>query len=140
VFGDKEGNKIWELNTDGSNPHRIALVWPDEADQTLGQWTRDGKHFVFVSSREGLNNLYELIEPAWFELWKKATAVRLTAGQIDVLAATPSRDNDGLFVIGRIAQGCDAGLRRETEAFRSIPGWFGGCGFRHLSRQAMDGL
>jgi serine/threonine protein kinase len=105
VFGDKEGNKIWELNTDGSNPHRIALVWPDDADQTLGQWTRDGKHFVFVSSREGLNNLYELIQPAWFELWKKTTAVRLTAGQIDVLAATPSRDNDGLFVIGRIAQG-----------------------------------
>jgi Tol biopolymer transport system component len=58
-----------------------------------------------VSSREGLNNLYELIQPAWFEFWKKTTAVRLTAGQIDVLAATPSRDNDGLFVIGRIAQG-----------------------------------
>ena len=107
VSGVKEGSspKIWELNADGSNPHRLALEWPEDADQTHGQWTRDGKHFVFVSSREGLNNLYELIQPAWFEFWKKATAVRLTAGQIDVLAATPSRDNDGLFIIGRIAQG-----------------------------------
>jgi serine/threonine protein kinase/Tol biopolymer transport system component len=107
VFGVKEGSspKIWELNADGSNPHRLALEWPEDADQTYGQWTRDGKHFVFVSSREGLNNLYELIQPAWFEFWKKAIAVRLTAGQIDVLAATPRRDNDGLFVIGRIAQG-----------------------------------
>ena len=107
VFGVKEGSspKIWELNADGSNPHRLALEWPEDADQTHGQWTRDGKHFVFVSSREGLNNLYELIQPAWFEFWKKATAVRLTAGQIDVLAATPSRDNTGLFMIGRIAQG-----------------------------------
>jgi serine/threonine protein kinase/Tol biopolymer transport system component len=107
VSGVKQGSssKIWELNADGSNPHRLALEWPEDADQTHGQWTRDGKHFVFVSSREGLNNLYELSQPAWFEFWKKATAVRLTAGQIDVLAATPSRDNDGLFIIGRIAQG-----------------------------------
>ena len=107
VSGVKQGSspKIWELNADGSNPHRLALEWPEDADQTQGQWTRDGKHFVFMSSREGLNNLYELIQPAWFEFWKKATAVRLTAGQIDVLAATSSRENDGLFIIGRIAQG-----------------------------------
>jgi serine/threonine protein kinase len=107
VFGVKEGSspKIWELNAHGSNPHRLTLEWPEDADQTHGQWTRDGMHFVFVSSREGLNNLYELIQPAGFEFWKKAIAVRLTAGQIDVLAATPSRDNDGLFVMGRIAQG-----------------------------------
>ncbi|HXM11073.1 MAG TPA: protein kinase [Terriglobales bacterium] len=96
---------IWELNVDGSNPHRLALDWPEDADQTHGQWTRDGKHFIFVSSREGRNNLYELTQPSWFEFWKKTTAVRLTAGQIDVLGATPSRDNDGLFIIGRIAQG-----------------------------------
>ncbi len=96
---------IWELNVDGSNPHRLTLDWPENADQTNGQWTRDGKHFVFGSSREGLNNIYELIHPSWFEFWKKPSAVRLTGGQIDVLSATPGRDNDGLFMIGKIAQG-----------------------------------
>jgi serine/threonine protein kinase len=96
---------IWELNVDGSNPHRLALDWPEDADQTHGQWTRDGKHFIFMSHREGVNNTYELIQPRWFEFWKKPTAVRLTAGQIDVLGATPDRDNDGLFMIGKIAQG-----------------------------------
>jgi serine/threonine protein kinase len=96
---------IWELNVDGSNPHRLALDWPEDADQTHGQWTRDGKHFIFESSREGVNNIYELTQPPWFEFWRKATAVRLTAGQIDVLGTTPGRDNDGLFIIGRIGQG-----------------------------------
>ncbi len=96
---------IWELNVDGSHPHRLALDWPENADQTRGQWTRDGKHFIFMSSREGVNNIYELIQPPWFEFWKKATAVRITGGQIDVLGATPDRDNDGLFMIGKIAQG-----------------------------------
>jgi Tol biopolymer transport system component len=107
VFGVNEnsGRGIWELNTDGSNSHRLAMDWPQDADQLHGQWTRDGKHFIFMSDREGLNNLYELVPPRWFEFWKKASAVRLTSGQLDVLAATPSRDSDGLFMIGRIAQG-----------------------------------
>ena len=107
VNGAKQDSppNIWELNVDGSNPHRLALDWPEDADQTHGQWTGDGKHFIFMSHREGVNNIYELIQPPWFEFWKKATAVRLTAGQMDVLGATPGRDNDGLFVIGKIAQG-----------------------------------
>jgi eukaryotic-like serine/threonine-protein kinase len=107
VNGAKQDSppNIWELNVDGSNPHRLALDWPEDADQTHGQWTGDGKHFIFMSHREGVNNIYELIQPPWFEFWKKATAVRLTAGQMDVLGATPGRDNDGLFIIGKIAQG-----------------------------------
>jgi serine/threonine protein kinase len=107
VYGSRENDSstIWELNADGSNPHRLASDWPEDADQTHGQWTRDGKHFIFMSRREGVNNIYELIQPPWFEFWKKATAVRLTAGQIDVLGATPGRDSDGLFMIGKIAQG-----------------------------------
>lgn len=96
---------IWELNVDGSSPHRLAMDWPDEADQENGQWTPDGKHFVFISHREGLGNIYELLRPPWFEFWRKPTAMRLTAGQIDVLAVTSSRDSARLFIIGRIAQG-----------------------------------
>jgi len=114
--GDQGAPKIWELNADGRNPHRLALDWPEDADEKHGQWTRDGKHFIFTSRRGGANNLYELIQPPWFEFWKKASAGRLTAGQIEVVAATPSRDNDGLFIIGRNAQGAmhvyDPGLKR----------------------------
>jgi Tol biopolymer transport system component len=100
-----ETSKIWELNADGTNPRRLRLDWPEAADQTHGRWTRDGKHFIFISSREGRNNLYEFIQPSWFEFWQKATAVRLTSGQIDVLTATPGHDNDEVFMIGRLSQG-----------------------------------
>jgi eukaryotic-like serine/threonine-protein kinase len=98
-------SQIWELNADGTHPHRLALDWPEDAAQESGQWTPNGEHFVFLSRREGLNNIYETVRRPWFEFWKKPAAVRLTAGQIDVLAATPSRDSTGLFMIGRIAQG-----------------------------------
>jgi eukaryotic-like serine/threonine-protein kinase len=107
AVGSRPGNspRLWELNADGGNPHRLDFDWPDNADQQFGQWTPDGKHFVFLSSREGTNNLYELMEPPRFTPWKKPTAVRITGGQLDVLSATPSRDSSGLFLIGRIAQG-----------------------------------
>ncbi len=97
--------KIWELNADGSNPHRLMLDWPEDADQEDGQWTPDGKHFVFLSSREGTRNLYELIPPRWFEFSKNPRAVRLTGGQLDVSWATPGHDSSNMFIIGRIAQG-----------------------------------
>ena len=97
--------RLWELNADGTHPHRLDFDWPHAADQQLGQWTPDGKRFVFLSSREGVSNLYELVDPPWFEPWKRPTAVRITGGQLDVLSATPSRDSSGMFIIGRVAQG-----------------------------------
>ena len=103
-----EGNnprKIWELKSDGGSPHRLSLDWPEDAEETDGQWTPDGKHFVFLSTRGRQRDIYEAISPPWFEFWKKSTAVRLTPGQINVLSMTPSRDSAGLYMVGEIPQG-----------------------------------
>jgi len=97
--------KIWELKSDGGSPHRISLDWPEDAEETDGQWTPDGKHFVFLSPRGRQRDIYEVISPPWFEFWKKSNAVRLTAGQINVLSMTPSRDSAGLYMVGEIPQG-----------------------------------
>jgi hypothetical protein len=99
--------RIWELNVDGSNPHPLPLPqhWPEEAATYNGIWTPGGKHFVFSSYRDGSNNLYEYLEPRWYEFWNKPYAVRLTPGQPEVTAMAPSRDGNGMFVVGRLAQG-----------------------------------
>jgi serine/threonine protein kinase/Tol biopolymer transport system component len=108
VAENDKGRKIWELKLDGSSPHRMNLDWPENAGQFDGQWSPDGKHFIFLSSQSGQVNrydVYEVIRPPWFAFWKKPTAVPLTQGQIDVLSATPSRVNAGLFMIGQVPQG-----------------------------------
>jgi dipeptidyl aminopeptidase/acylaminoacyl peptidase len=99
--------RIWELDVDGSNPHLLPLPehWPAETDAYSGIWTPDGKHFVFGSSKDDSDNLYEYIEPRWYELWKKPYAVKLTPGQPAVIGMAPSRDGKGLYVVGRVAQG-----------------------------------
>jgi eukaryotic-like serine/threonine-protein kinase len=99
--------RIWELNVDGSNPHLVPLPdqWPADAAVYGGIWTPGGKHFVFNSSKDGANNLYEYIEPQWYEWWKKPYAVKLTSGQPEVIWMAPSRDGKGMYVLGRVAQG-----------------------------------
>jgi Tol biopolymer transport system component len=97
--------RIFEMNVDGSNVHPLSLDWPSDAAQWDGQWTPDGRHFVFISYRDGFSSTYELVSPRWFEFWKKDSAVRLTPEQMDVVAMTPTRDSANLLVIGRVAQG-----------------------------------
>jgi Tol biopolymer transport system component/DNA-binding winged helix-turn-helix (wHTH) protein len=107
VNGQKSGEpeRIFEMNADGSNVHPLPLDWPADADQRDGQWTPDGRHFVFTSSRGGFSSTYELVSPPWFAFWKKASTVRLTPEQMDVVAVAPARDSTRLLVIGRVAQG-----------------------------------
>ena len=97
--------RLWDVSVDGQNAHPLRLDWPENANQYSGQWTPDGRHFLFSSDREGRGNVYEVVRPRWFELWSKPAAVRITGNQISILATTPTRDGNGLFVLGRMDEG-----------------------------------
>jgi eukaryotic-like serine/threonine-protein kinase len=99
--------RIWELSVDGSNPHLLPLPdhWPADTATYSGMWTPGGKHFVFSSYKDDSDNLYEYIEPRRYELWQKPQAVKLTTGQPEVIGMAPSRDGNGMYVVGRMAQG-----------------------------------
>jgi Tol biopolymer transport system component len=97
--------RLWRLSADGQNAQPLRFDWPADADQYAGQWTPDGRHFLFSSNREGRPNIYELVAPHWFEFWKKPAAVRITGNQISILASTPSRDSRGLFVLSKMDEG-----------------------------------
>jgi len=98
-------SRLWRLSADGQNAQPLRFDWPADADQYAGQWTPDGRHFLFSSKREGRDNVYELVAPRWFEFWKKPAPVRLTGNQIPILDSTPSRDSRGLFVLSQMDQG-----------------------------------
>jgi serine/threonine protein kinase/Tol biopolymer transport system component len=102
---DSDIPRLWSVNADGQNAHPLRLDWPSNASQQSGQWTPDGRHFVFSSDREGRLNLYELARPPWFAFWKKPAAVRITGNQLPMLAAVPMHDSHGLFVLGKTDEG-----------------------------------
>jgi serine/threonine protein kinase len=105
VGGDPATRRLWSVSADGRNAHPLRLEWPANANQYAGQWTPDGRHFLFSSDREERPNLYELEKPPWFSFWIKPTAVRITGNQLTILGAAPMRDNQGLFVLGRTDEG-----------------------------------
>jgi Tol biopolymer transport system component len=99
--------RIWELTVNGGNPHLLPLPqnWTENSGASGGIWTPGGRHFIFSSHKDGSNNLYEYLEPRWYEFWKKPFAVQLTPGQPEVSGMAPSRDGNRMFVVGRLAQG-----------------------------------
>jgi eukaryotic-like serine/threonine-protein kinase len=102
---EQHPSQLWRLKADGTGAHALPLGWPEKVKEFAGQWTPDGKHFIFASDREGLTNVYELVAPPWYAFWKKPAPVRLTGNQIDIQAFTPARDGKTLFVMGRMDQG-----------------------------------
>ncbi len=105
TVGYEDSRRLWRLTAEGADAHALRFDWPQDADQYAGQWTPDGRHFLFSSDREGRGNVYELITPRWFEFWKKPAAVRITGNQVPILSSTPTRDGKGLFVLGRMDEG-----------------------------------
>jgi len=110
-------SRLWRLSAGAQNAQPLRFDWPADADQYAGQWTPDGRHFLFSSKREGRDNVYELVAPRWFEFWKKPAPVRLTGNQIPILASTPSRDSRGLFVLSQMDQGA---LRAYDPALKKL--------------------
>jgi eukaryotic-like serine/threonine-protein kinase len=109
--------RLWRLNTDGSNLHVVQLDWPDTVKTFAGQWTPDGRHFLFLSDRHGLTNVYELVSPPWYEFWRKPTPVRLTGNQIDIVAMAPTPDSKALFALGHMDQGITQVFEPHTRKF-----------------------
>jgi serine/threonine protein kinase/Tol biopolymer transport system component len=97
--------RIWLVGSGGKDPHPLELDWPTDAAETQGEWTPDGRRFLFNSDREGHGNVYELVRPRWFEFWKKLEAIRLTGNQLNITDETPARDSKGLYVLGRVDTG-----------------------------------
>jgi hypothetical protein len=48
---------IWEAGTDGGNLRQLHF-WPGDPMECCGDWTPDGRYFVFSSRREGIFNLW----------------------------------------------------------------------------------
>jgi serine/threonine protein kinase len=113
----KDERQLWSLTVDGVDAHRLQFDWPETANQYNGQWTPDGRHFFFSSDREGPENVYELVEPRWFELWKKPYAVRVTSNQLSIRDFTPTRDGKGLYVLGLMDEGA---MRAYDPAFKKL--------------------
>jgi len=131
VYDLKTGSsEFWELNRDGSHPHRLLPNWSDPPHECCGQWTPDGKYFLFTSFREGRNSIWALRERrSWIQ--PKAKPVQLTNGPLDFWLPVPSKDGKRIFAMGGMPR--SEVLRYDGKSF--VP-YFGGSSATDLAFSA----
>ena len=94
-------NVLAEVAADGRNFHQTLEHWNPGDDQTNGNWTPDGRIFVFQTQRGwGRADIWAIPEKA--DLFHKVSQepVQLTAGPLNFYSPQPSLDGTKIYVIG----------------------------------------
>jgi serine/threonine protein kinase/Tol biopolymer transport system component len=91
---------IWQATADGDNLHPLLAGWNSTHNECCGNWTLDGRYFVFQASRDGTANLWALRERGGLFVSNHPAPVQLTTGPMNVGDPVPSRDGKKLFAQG----------------------------------------
>jgi Tol biopolymer transport system component/DNA-binding winged helix-turn-helix (wHTH) protein len=121
---------LWEVGADGRNLHELRFPWPGKEMECCGEWTRDGRYFVFKSNREGISNLWALEEKS--DWWRRPTRepVQLTSGPMNYYEPIPSRNGKSIFAVG--AQPSGELVRYDAERKEFVP-FLGGRSYAQLA-------
>ena len=96
---------IWEVAPNGTHLRPLLPSWPNPADDCCGNWTPDGRFFIFQSTQEGKTNIWAVRESRSFFRRVTTAPVPLTTGGINYFAPVVSRDGKQIFVKGAIPRG-----------------------------------
>jgi Tol biopolymer transport system component len=100
-----QAESLWEVSADGSNLHPLLPGWNNPSAECCGNWTPDGRYFVFQSARNGRTDIWAIREKGGFLRKPDKAPVQLTTGPLDFGGPLPSRDGQRLFVVGSQPRG-----------------------------------
>jgi eukaryotic-like serine/threonine-protein kinase len=104
VVGDNLHYSIWETNADGTDLHQVPIAGlPETIGEAAGNWTRDGKYFLFQTEHRGRWDLWALPENARFS--GHASPLQLTNGPLSYESAVATRDGKQIFAVGSKKRG-----------------------------------
>ncbi len=85
--------------------HPLLPGWNQAPAECCGNWTPDGKHFVFQSAHGGKTEIWTVPEKRGLLGKVSGEPVQLTAGQMNSLSPVVSSDGKKLYVIGQQLRG-----------------------------------
>ena len=92
---------LYEVSVNGTNLHPLVPKWHTPPEECCGQWTPDGRYFVFQSQ----GNIWALAEKRSILGNSSGQPVQLTSGPMSFSSPLPSKDGKKLFVVGALARG-----------------------------------
>jgi eukaryotic-like serine/threonine-protein kinase len=110
-------SSLWEIQSDGTHLHPLLPGWNNPSEECCGNWTPDGKYFIFQSVHDGKTQIWSL--PEGGSLFRKAGSkpTKLTTGPLSYSEPVPSADGKRLFAIGFQSRGELARFNQKTRQF-----------------------
>jgi Tol biopolymer transport system component/DNA-binding winged helix-turn-helix (wHTH) protein len=96
---------LWEVSANGDNPHPLLSGWNTQAAECCGNWTQDGRYFVFQSTHNRSTHIWVMRERTGLFQRDSQEPVQLTSGPLNYYAPAPSQDGKKLFVVGEQGRG-----------------------------------
>jgi Tol biopolymer transport system component/predicted Ser/Thr protein kinase len=126
---------LWEVSIDGTHPRPLLPGWNPSPAECCGNWTPDGRYFVFQSTRNGRTDIWAIREKGRLFQKSKREPVRLTTGPLNYWAPLPSKDGKKLFVVGEQPRG--ELMRYDAKLHQALP-YLGGVSAEQV-RFSQDG-
>ena len=89
-----------EVSTEGGEPRKVTPAWQNKSAQCFGNWTPDGKYFLFLADCDRRTDIWAIRESRQFLNLRKREPVRLTAGPIRYGPFAFSPDGKKIFTPG----------------------------------------
>ncbi len=106
---------LYQVSVDGTNLHPLVPNWHTPPEECCGQWTPDGRYFVFQSQ----GNIWALAEKRNIFGNTNGQPVQLTSGPMSFSSPLPSKDGKKLYAVGALARG--ELVRYDTRSAEFIP-------------------
>jgi Tol biopolymer transport system component len=108
---------LWEAQADGSQPRQLLVGSKSPANECCGNWTGDGRYYVFQSTRGGVASLWTIRDKPDF--WRKTNfePVQLMVGRTSSESPLPNRDGSRILFIGSNPRGELMKLDPKTQQF-----------------------
>ena len=90
---------LWEFTFNGGKLQPLLPGWTHPTSECCGNWSPDGKSFVFQSNRVEGSNVWILPEKGFLGV-RSAQPVPLTAGPLNFLGPVPARHGNQIFFTG----------------------------------------
>jgi Tol biopolymer transport system component/DNA-binding winged helix-turn-helix (wHTH) protein len=105
VNRQKYSRSLWDVSAVGDDMHPVLASGSDQDDDCCGDWTPDGRHFVFRRYRDERSDIWALRERIGSFDRKSGELTQLTTGPMHFPVGVPTRDGRRLLVIGTQPRG-----------------------------------
>ena len=94
---NKLSSSLWEVAVDGKNLHSLLPGWRNPPAECCGEWTADGRYYLFLSGMDASSDIFALQDDVGFLKRRSSTPVQLTAGPLIYNYVAPSTDGKRIF-------------------------------------------